>query len=61
MLNKIIRFSINNRLAMLILAAVILISGTVMTLRTDIDIFPDLNATTVVVMWQFLHTLFLSD
>lgn len=52
MLNKIIRFSINNRLAMLILAAVILISGTVMTLRTDIDIFPDLNATTVVVMTE---------
>ncbi len=52
MLNKIIRFSLDNRLTVLIISAVILIAGTITLLRTEVDIFPDLNAPTVVVMTE---------
>lgn len=52
MLNKIIRFSLNNRLTVCILAALLLISGTILLFRTEVDIFPDLNAPTVVVMTE---------
>lgn len=52
MLNKIIRFSLNNRLTVLILMGLILCFGTVILLRSDVDIFPDLNAPTVVVMTE---------
>ena len=52
MLNKIIHWSLHNRLIVLMLALAILIGGTIALLRTDIDIFPDLNAPTVVVMTE---------
>lgn len=52
MLNKIIRASLNNRLAVMIIAALVLIAGTVTLMRMEIDIFPDLNAPTVVVMTE---------
>lgn len=52
MLNRIIRFSLDNRLTILILSAVILIAGTITLIRSEIDIFPDLNAPTVVVMTE---------
>lgn len=52
MLNRIIRFSIENRLVVLVLSAVILIAGVFTLLRTEVDIFPDLNAPTVVVMTE---------
>lgn len=52
MLNKIIHRSLHNRLIVLVLALAILIGGTIALLRTDIDIFPDLNAPTVVVMTE---------
>lgn len=52
MLNKIIHFSLTNRLTVLIVTAVILIAGTITLLRTEVDIFPDLNAPTVVVMTE---------
>lgn len=52
MLNKIIHWSLHNRLIVLVLALAILIGGTIALLRTDIDIFPDLNAPTVVVMTE---------
>ena len=52
MLNKFIQFSLNNRLTILILSAVMMIAGTVVLFRTEVDIFPDLNAPTVVVMTE---------
>lgn len=52
MLNRIIHFSLYNRLIVLLLSALILIGGTLALLRTEIDIFPDLNAPTVVVMTE---------
>ncbi len=52
MLNRIIRFSLNNRLTILILTGLILLFGTVALVRTEVDIFPDLNAPTVVIMTE---------
>ena len=52
MLNRIIHFSLYNRVVTLILAGLILIGGCFALLKTDIDIFPDLNAPTVVVMTE---------
>lgn len=52
MLNRIIKFSLDNRLIVLILSALILIGGTFTLLRTEVDIFPDLNAPTVTVMTE---------
>ncbi len=52
MLNKIIDFSLKNRLTILILSIVMMVAGIVVLLRTEVDIFPDLNAPTVVVMTE---------
>lgn len=52
MLNRIIRFSLQNRVMVLAVTAIILIWGSLTLLRTDVDIFPDLNAPTVVVMTE---------
>lgn len=52
MLNKIIKFSLDNRLAILVLSGLLLIYGMVVLMRTEVDIFPDLNAPTVVVMTE---------
>lgn len=52
MLNKIIKFSLSNRLIILLLSVVILTAGMLTLLRTEVDIFPDLNAPTVTVMTE---------
>ena len=52
MLNRIIKFSLNNRLTILILMGLILVFGTIVVIRSEVDIFPDLNAPTVVVMTE---------
>lgn len=52
MLDRIIRFSLLNRVVVLVLAAVITIAGCVVLTRSEVDIFPDLNAPTVVVMTE---------
>ena len=52
MLNKIIRFSLLNRVIVLILTGIIIVAGCVVLNRSEIDIFPDLNAPTVVVMTE---------
>lgn len=52
MLNKIIHYSLHNRAAILIITGVLLIGGCFALLRSDVDIFPDLNAPTVVVMTE---------
>lgn len=52
MLNKIIRFSLQNRILILILSCLMLIGGTIITINTEVDVFPDLNAPTVVVMTE---------
>lgn len=52
MLDKIIKFSLLNRVLVLIFSAVILAAGCIVLTRSEIDIFPDLNAPTVVVMTE---------
>ena len=52
MLNRIIKFSLDNRLTVLILMAVVFVAGMITIVRTEVDIFPDLNAPTVVVMTE---------
>ncbi|MBP5218248.1 MAG: efflux RND transporter permease subunit, partial [Bacteroidales bacterium] len=50
MINSIIRFSLKNRLTVLLGAALVIIGGILAAQRMDIDVFPDLTAPTVVVM-----------
>lgn len=52
MLNKIIHFSLNNRILVLIAAVMLLIGGIYTAKNMEIDVFPDLNAPTVVVMTE---------
>ena len=52
MLNRIIRFSLQNRLMIIILGVLLLLGGTYTALRMEVDVFPDLNAPTVVVMTE---------
>ncbi|MBD5365918.1 MAG: efflux RND transporter permease subunit [Bacteroides sp.] len=52
MLNRLIKFSLYNRFIVVILSALIFIAGVVVLLRSEIDIFPDLNAPTVTVMTE---------
>ncbi|MBD5349631.1 MAG: efflux RND transporter permease subunit [Bacteroides sp.] len=52
MLNRIIKFSLTNRVTILLLTAVVMIWGCITLVKSDIDIFPDLNAPTVVVMTE---------
>ena len=50
MLNKIIYYSLHNRLVVLICSLLLMIAGTYTAFHTDVDVFPDLNAPTVVIM-----------
>lgn len=52
MLERIIKLSIDNRLVTLALAIAILIAGMIAVTRTEVDIFPDLNAPVVTVMTE---------
>ena len=50
MLNKIIKFSLDNKLLILLAAVILIVVGTYTTQKMDVDVFPDLTAPTVVVM-----------
>jgi len=50
MLNKIIKFSLENKLLVLVGAVLLIIGGYLSSRQMDIDVFPDLTAPTVVVM-----------
>ena len=52
MLNKIIEYSLKNKLVVLIMATLILGAGIYVTTEMEVDVFPDLNAPTVVVLTE---------
>ncbi len=52
MLNKIIYYSLHNRLIILTASILLMVAGIFVTSRTEVDVFPDLNAPTVVVMTE---------
>ena len=52
MLNRIIRFSLQNRLLVLVAAVLLFAGGLYRAFHAEVDVFPDLNAPTVVVMTE---------
>jgi Cu/Ag efflux pump CusA len=47
MLNKIIQWSLNNRLLVIVGAVALLVYGGLVAFRSPVDVFPDLTAPTV--------------
>ena len=52
MLNKIIQWSIRNRLIVLVFAGALLIYGGILAVREPVDVFPDLTAPTVTILTE---------
>lgn len=52
MLNRIIKFSLENRLLVLIAAVLLFLAGLWRSFNTEVDVFPDLNKPTVVIMTE---------
>ena len=52
MLNKIIQYSLHNRLVVMIASIALLLWGAYTAHKMEVDVFPDLNAPTVVVMTE---------
>lgn len=52
MLNKIIKFSLNNRIFVLVVSLLLVLAGSYTASNMEVDVFPDLNAPTVVVMTE---------
>ncbi|MCK5740810.1 MAG: efflux RND transporter permease subunit, partial [Chlorobi bacterium] len=52
MLNKIIQYSLHNRLLILVAGVLIMAAGVYVSTNMEVDVFPDLNAPTVVVMTE---------
>lgn len=52
MLDKIIQFSLNNRLLVMLVALLLTVGGIFTARDAEVDVFPDLNAPTVVVMTE---------
>lgn len=52
MLNKIIQYSLRNRLLVMIASVTLLVWGAITAHNMEVDVFPDLNAPTVVVMTE---------
>ena len=52
MLNKIIHFALQNRLLVVVASVLLVVFGSVVATRMEVDVFPDLTAPTVVVMTE---------
>lgn len=52
MLNRIIRFSLNNRVLVIAASILLLLTGTYTATKMEVDVFPDLTAPTVVVLTE---------
>ena len=52
MLDRIIQWSLNNRLLVIVAAAALLVYGAVVAMRSPVDVFPDLTAPTVTILTE---------
>ncbi len=52
MLNRIINFSLQNRLLVIVASVLLIVFGSVVAFRMEVDVFPDLTAPTVVVLTE---------
>ncbi len=52
MLNKIILFSLQNRLFVIVATGLLMVFGSIVAYRMEVDVFPDLTAPTVVVLTE---------
>lgn len=52
MLNRIINFSLNNRLLVVVASVLLIVFGSYIATRMEVDVFPDLTAPTVVVLTE---------
>ena len=52
MLNKVIQFSLHNRMLVILSSVLLILVGGYVTMNMEVDVFPDLNAPTVVVMTE---------
>src|SRR5215207_4944459 len=52
MLNKIINFSLHNRLLIVVASVLLIVFGSYVANRMEVDVFPDLTAPTVVVLTE---------
>lgn len=52
MLNRIIKFSLDNRLMVIVASVLLMVVGTYTASRMEVDVFPDLTAPTVVVLTE---------
>lgn len=50
MINNLIQWSLRNRLAVLLVSAILLVVGSYTTIRMPVDVFPDLTAPTVTIL-----------
>lgn len=51
-INRLIDFSLRNRLVILLAALLVIAGGVYTTKKMDVDVFPDLTAPTVVIMTE---------
>src|SRR5215213_919705 len=52
MLNRIIKFALNNRLLIIVLSILLTVFGGYVATQMEVDVFPDLTAPTVVVLTE---------
>ncbi len=52
LLSRVIHFSLHNRLLVVVAGILVMVAGLYTTYHTEVDVFPDLNAPTVVVMTE---------
>jgi len=52
MLDRLIRWSIDNRLLVMVAAGLLLVAGTITAVRMPVDVFPDLTAPTVTILTE---------
>jgi Cu/Ag efflux pump CusA len=52
MLNKILHFSLGNRLLIIVISLILLVYGSYQAVNMEVDVFPDLTAPTVVVLTE---------